>query len=176
MAGEPIITIVGNLTAAPKLEYTQNANKPYARFTVASTPRKRNQQTGEMVDGEAMFVRCTAWQELGEHCAESLQKGTRVIVTGRLTVSRYRNQEGVELTGLDLAVDDIGPSLRWATAQVTKAQRGGYDNGSQGYNQGYNQGRGQGRVSYDAPAGGSAYDPWADAPAGGSSFDDNPPF
>ncbi|MGO1592224.1 MAG: single-stranded DNA-binding protein [Ancrocorticia sp.] len=175
MAGEPIITIVGNLTADPELRYVSSGT-PVASFTVASTPRTRNRQTDQWEDGEPMFVRCSVWREYGENVAESLTKGMRVVVTGRLTVRSY-DYNGQQRTSIEMQVDEVGPSLRYARAQVTKVSGGGG-----GQNRGGNQGGGQpqqggqGRVSYDAPQGGSSYDPWQQAPQGGSSFDDLPPF
>ncbi|QCX47466.1 single-stranded DNA-binding protein [Arcanobacterium haemolyticum] len=175
MAGEPIITVVGNLTADPELKYV-GSGTPVASFTVASTPRNLNRQTNEWEDGEAMFVRCSVWREYAENVTESLSKGMRVVVTGKLQVRNYQRQDGSQGTSIEMQVDEVGPSLRYATAQVNRTQGNG---NSGGFNQGgYNQGGGQqqGRASYDAPAGGSAYDPWGQAPAGGSSFDDAPPF
>lgn len=174
MAGEPIITVVGNLTADPELKYV-GSGTPVASFTVASTPRSLNRQTNEWEDGEAMFIRCSVWREYAENVTESLSKGMRVVVTGKLQVRNYQRQDGSQGTSIEMQVDEVGPSLRYATAQVTRTsggQGGGANRGS--YN---NQGGGQqGRASYGAPAGGSAYDPWATAPQGGSSFDDEPPF
>lgn len=175
MAGEPIITVVGNLTADPELKYV-GSGTPVASFTVASTPRNLNRQTNEWEDGEAMFIRCSVWREYAENVTESLSKGMRVVVTGKLQVRNYQRQDGSQGTSIEMQVDEVGPSLRYATAQVTRSQgsgnRGGFNQG--GYSQG--GGQQQGRASYDAPAGGSAYDPWGQAPAGGSSFDDAPPF
>ncbi len=171
MAGEPIITVVGNLTADPELKYV-GSGTPVASFTVASTPRNLNRQTNEWEDGEAMFIRCSVWRDYAENATESLSKGMRVVVTGKLQVRNYQRQDGSQGTSIEMQVDEVGPSLRYATAQVTKTSGGG--GGNRG---GFNQGGGQqGRASYDAPAGGSAYDPWGQAPQGGSSFDDNPPF
>lgn len=174
MAGEPIITIVGNLTADPELRYV-SSGIPVASFTVASTPRTLNKQTQQWEDGEAMFVRCSVWREHGENVANSLTKGTRVVVTGRLQVRSYEH-EGQRRTSLELQVDEIGPSLRYATAQVQKTQRsgGGYGGGGGFGGGGFGNQRG-GNVSYDGPSGGSANDPWAEGPQG-SKFDDAPPF
>lgn len=172
MAGEPIITVVGNLTADPELKYV-GSGTPVASFTVASTPRNLNRQTNEWEDGEAMFIRCSVWREYAENVTESLSKGMRVVVTGKLQVRNYQRQDGSQGTSIEMQVDEVGPSLRYATAQVNRTSGGG-NGGNRG---GYNQGGGQtGRASYDAPAGGSQYDPWGQAPQGGSSFDDNPPF
>ena len=172
MAGEPIITVVGNLTGDPELRYVSSGT-PVASFTVASTPRTLNRQTQQWEDGEAMFIRCSVWREHGENVAESLSKGMRVLVTGRLTVRSYE-YNGQQRTSLEMQVDEIGPSLRYARAQVTKVAGGGSGGGNFGGGNGY-QGGG-GRASYDAPQGGSAHDPWSSGPQGGSAFDDNPPF
>lgn len=172
MAGEPIITVVGNLTGDPELRYVSSGT-PVASFTVASTPRTLNRQTQQWEDGEAMFIRCSVWREHGENVAESLSKGMRVLVTGRLTVRSYE-YNGQQRTSLEMQVDEIGPSLRYARAQVTKVAGGGNFGGGNSYQGG--GGYGGGRASYDAPQGGSAHDPWSSAPQGGSAFDDNPPF
>ena len=183
MAGEPVITIVGNLTGDPELRYVSSGT-PVASFTVASTPRSLNRQTNQWEDGEAMFVRCSVWRDYAENVAESLSKGMRVVVTGRMTVRSYE-YNGQQRTSIELQVDEIGPSLRYARAQVTRISGGGGGQNQGGNNYGGNQGQSnmggqapnQGRVSYDAPQGGSSYDPWQQqAPQGGSSFDDLPPF
>ena len=176
MAGEPIITVVGNLTGDPELRYVSSGT-PVASFTVASTPRTLNRQTQQWEDGEAMFIRCSVWREHGENVAESLSKGMRVLVTGRLTVRSYE-YNGQQRTSLEMQVDEIGPSLRYARAQVTKVAGGGSGGGNFGGGNSYQGGGGygSGRASYDAPQGGSAYDPWSSGPQGGSAFDDNPPF
>lgn len=172
MAGEPIITIVGNLTADPELTYIQSGT-PVTSFTVASTPRTLNKNTNQWEDGEAMFVRCSVWREYAENVTESLTKGMRVIVTGKFKVRSYTRNDGSSGTSLEMQVDEIGPSLRYATAKVTKSQAGGGGNSRAGYNQGGNSGR----ASYDSPAGGSPSDPWGTAAHGGpSAFEDNPPF
>ena len=176
MAGEPIITVVGNLTGDPELRYVSSGT-PVASFTVASTPRTLNRQTQQWEDGEAMFIRCSVWREYGENVAESLAKGMRVLVTGRLTVRSYE-YNGQQRTSLEMQVDEIGPSLRYARAQVTKVTGGGSGGGNFGGGNSYQGGGGygSGRASYDAPQGGSEYDPWSSGPQGGSAFDDNPPF
>ena len=122
MAGETTLTIVGNLTADPELRYTP-AGHAVAEFTVASTPRSYDRQGGAWRDGEALFLRCTAWRQLAEHTAESLTKGTRVIVTGRLRQRSFELTEGVTRTMTELDVDELGPSLRHSTARVTKTTR-----------------------------------------------------
>lgn len=120
MAGETVITVVGNLTADPELRYTQNG-LPVVNFTIASTPRVFDRQTGQTKDGAALFMRCSVWREFAEHVAGSLTKGTRVIAQGRLTQRSYQDREGQTRTAIELEVDAIGPDLRWATAQVTRA-------------------------------------------------------
>ena len=122
MAGETTLTIVGNLTADPELRFTP-AGHAVAEFTVASTPRHYDRQAGEWRDGEALFLRCTAWRQLAEHTAESLTKGTRVIVTGRLGQRSFELTEGGTRTVTELDVDDLGPSLRHTTVTVTKTTR-----------------------------------------------------
>jgi single-strand DNA-binding protein len=127
MAGETIITVVGNLTADPELRYTQNG-LAVANFTIASTPRNFDRQKNEYVDGEALFLRASVWKEFAEHVAGSLTKGMRVVATGRLKQRSYQDREGQNRTAIELEVDEIGPSLRYATAQVTRAAGGGYAN------------------------------------------------
>lgn len=122
MAGETIITVVGNLTADPELRYTQNG-LPVANFTIASTPRTYDQNSKEWKDGEALFMRASVWREFAEHVAGSLTKGMRVIATGRLKQRSYQDREGNNRTSIELEVDEIGPSLRYATAMVTRAER-----------------------------------------------------
>ncbi|WQY99767.1 single-stranded DNA-binding protein [Microbacterium phage MO526] len=123
MAGETIITVVGNLTADPELRYTQNG-LPVANFTIASTPRNFDRQANEWKDGEALFLRASVWREFAEHVAGSLTKGMRVIAQGRLRQRSYQDREGNNRTAIELEVDEIGPSLRYATAQVTRAASG----------------------------------------------------
>ena len=128
MAGETIITVVGNLTADPELRYTQ-AGLPVANFTIASTPRNFDRQANEWKDGEALFLRASVWREFAEHVAGSLTKGSRVIATGRLKQRSYETREGEKRTAIELEVDEIGPSLRYATAQVTRAAGGSSSGG-----------------------------------------------
>ncbi|EEB21918.1 single-strand binding family protein [Bifidobacterium catenulatum DSM 16992 = JCM 1194 = LMG 11043] len=123
MAGETVITIVGNLTADPEVR-TTSAGAQVASFTIASTPRSWNRGTNQFEDGQALFLRCSAWRDLAEHCARSLAKGMRVIAQGRLTQRSYEAKDGTQRTVVELQVDEIGPSLRYATAQVAKSQRG----------------------------------------------------
>ncbi|HTN55355.1 MAG TPA: single-stranded DNA-binding protein [Microbacterium sp.] len=120
MAGETVITVVGNLTADPELRYTQNG-LPVANFTIASTPRTFDRQANEWKDGDALFLRASVWREFAEHVAGSLTKGMRVIAQGRLRQRSYQDREGNQRTSIELEVDEIGPSLRYATAQVTRA-------------------------------------------------------
>ena len=123
MTGETVITVVGNLTADPELRYTQNG-LPLANFTIASTPRNFDRASGEWKDGDALFLRASVWREFAEHVAGSLQKGSRVIATGRLKQRSYQDREGNQRTTIELEIDEIGPSLRYATAQVTRAASG----------------------------------------------------
>ena len=154
MAGETVITVVGNLTADPELRYTQNG-LPVANFTIASTPRNFDRASGEWKDGDALFLRASVWREFAEHVAGSLTKGSRVIATGRLKQRSYQDREGQNRTSIELEVDEIGPSLRYATAQVTRAA-GGSGGGGGG---GGGQSRGQ-----------VADEPWATpGSAGGNS-------
>ena len=187
MAGDTIITIIGNLTADPEMRFTPSG-AAVASFTVASTPRTFDRQAGEWKDGETLFMRCSIWRDAAENVAESLTKGTRVIVQGRLVQRSYTTREGENRTVVEMQVDEIGPSLRYAKAQVTRQPRGGGQGGFGNQNQGgYNQGGpqqggynggggfgGQGQSGYNAPAGGAADDPWATG--GSTSFGDEPPF
>ncbi len=170
MAGETIITIVGNLTADPELRYTQNG-LPVANFTIASTPRNFDRQANEWKDGEALFLRASVWREFAEHVAGSLTKGSRVIATGRLKQRSYQDREGNNRTAIELEVDEIGPSLRYATAQVTRAASGGGNFGGGGQQQ-----RPQQQVQQDEPwstPGSAAPDAWS---APGTSYGDDTPF
>lgn len=119
MAGETVITVVGNLTSDPELRYTQNG-LAVANFTIASTPRNFDRASNDWKDGEALFLRASVWREFAEHVAGSLTKGSRVIATGRLKQRSYETKEGEKRTSIELEVDEIGPSLRYATAQVTR--------------------------------------------------------
>lgn len=121
MSGETIITVIGNLTSDPELRYTQ-AGLAVANFTIASTPRNFDKTKNEYVDGDALFLRASVWREFAEHVAGTLTKGSRVIATGRLKQRSYETKEGEKRTSIELEVDEIGPSLRYATAQVTRAQ------------------------------------------------------
>jgi single-strand DNA-binding protein len=157
VAGDTIITVVGNLTADPELRFTPSG-VAVASFTIASTPRTFDRNTNEWKDGEALFLRCSIWRQAAENVAESLQRGTRVLVTGRLKSRSYDTKEGEKRTVMELEVDEVGPSLRYATAKVNKTQRGGAGGGG-GFG---GSGGGQGGQ------GGSQEDPWATGPSGGS--------
>ncbi|TLF33256.1 single-stranded DNA-binding protein [Microbacterium sp. 5K110] len=124
MANETIITVVGNAVADPELRYAQNG-KPVANFTIASTPRAFDRQSNEWKDGDALFLRCSVWGDPAEHVGQSITKGTRVIAQGRLKQRAYQDREGQNRTAIELEVDEIGPSLRYATAQVTRSGGGG---------------------------------------------------
>jgi len=131
MSNETIITVVGNLTADPELRFTQNG-LGVVNFTIASTPRTLDRATNEWKDGEALFLRCSAWREFAEHIAGSLTKGTRVIAQGRLGQRAYETKEGEKRTSIELEVDSIGPDLRYATAQVTRAPQSGGNSSPRG--------------------------------------------
>ncbi|MDD7963325.1 single-stranded DNA-binding protein [Microbacterium thalli] len=124
MPGETVITVVGNLTADPELRYTQGG-LPVVNFTIASTPRTFDRQANEWKDGETLFLRASAWRDFAEHIAGTLTKGMRVVATGRLRQRNYQDREGQTRTAIELEIDEIGPSLRYATAQVTRAAAGG---------------------------------------------------
>jgi single-strand DNA-binding protein len=162
MAGETVITVVGNLTADPELRYTQNG-LAVANFTIASTPRTYDKQANEWKDGDALFLRASVWREFAEHVAGSLTKGARVIAQGRLVQKSYQDREGNQRTGFQLEVDEIGPSLRYATAQVTRSSGGGRGGSSSGGGQanGGWAGQGQGGAWNGAQGGGQHPDqPW----------------
>jgi single-strand DNA-binding protein len=171
VAGDTIITVVGNLTADPELRFTPSG-AAVANFTVASTPRIFDRQSSEWKDGEALFLRCNIWREAAENVAESLTRGARVIVTGRLKQRSFETKEGEKRTVMEVEVEEIGPSLRYASAKVTKAGRGG--GGGGGFGGGSSGGaprqQGGGREAND--------DPWGSAPGAGSfgGGDDEPPF
>lgn len=203
MAGDTVITVIGNLTADPELRFTPSG-AAVANFTIASTPRQFDRQSNEWKDGETLFLRCSVWREAAENVAESLQKGTRVICQGRLRSRSFDTKEGERRTVMELDVEEVGPSLRFASAKVNRNSRGGgggggnfggggnqggggYDDGGfggnrggQGGNQqgggfGGNQG-GRGRQQ----GGGGQNDPWGQSSGGnydwGTSQDDEPPF
>jgi single-strand DNA-binding protein len=166
MAGDTTLTVIGNLTDDPELRFTPSG-AAVAKFRVASTPRFLDRNSGEWKDGDPLFLTCTVWRQAAENAAESLHRGTRVIVTGRLRQRSYETKEGEKRTVIDLEVDEIGPSLRYATAKVQKMSRssgGGFGSGNSG-------------------GGFASDDPWATAapaPAGtssgGGNFNDEPPF
>ena len=154
MAGETVLTIVGNLTGDPELRFTPSG-AAVANFTVASTPRTFDKASNEWKDGETLFMRCSVWRDAAENVAESLARGTRVIVTGRLKSRSYETKEGEKRTVIEMDVDEVGPSMKYATAKVNKTSRGGGGGGFGG-----------------GDSGGSQQDPWAtggSAPSGGAS-------
>lgn len=162
MAGETVITLVGNLVDDPELRFTPSG-AAVANFRVASTPRFYDRQSGEWKDAESMFLTCSVWRQAAENVAESLHKGARVIVHGRLKQRSYETREGEKRTVFEIDVDDVGPSLRSATAKVAKTQRSGSGGGGFGGQGGGGQGdSGQGG------GGQSGSDPWASAGSGGS--------
>jgi single-strand DNA-binding protein len=157
VAGDTVITVVGNLTDDPELRFT-SSGAAVANFTVASTPRFFDKNTNDWKDGDALFLRCSIWRQAAENVAETLTKGARVIVQGRLKQRSYETREGEKRTVYELDVDEVGPSLKYATAKVAKVSRGGGGGGFGG--------------GAPAPASTPAEDPWASAPAA----DDEPPF
>ena len=163
MAGEAVITVIGNLTADPELRFTPSG-AAVANFTVASTPRIYDRNTSEWKDGDPLFMRCSIWREAAENVVESLTKGTRVIVTGRLVQRSYDTREGEKRTVVELQVDEVAPSLRYATAKITRAQRS--SNGPQTNTGGNNPSITTGRPTND--------DVWSNQSTGG--FPDEPPF
>ena len=192
MAGETTITVIGNLTNDPELRFTPSGSA-VANFTIASTPRTFDRQSNEWKDGETLFLRAAVWREAAENVAESLTKGMRVIVTGRLKSRSYETKEGEKRTVIELEVDEIGPSLRYANAKVNRTQRsggqggqggfgggnsgGGFGGGNTGGNQGGNSGGGWGGGNQQA----AQDDPWAtpgvsNAGGWGNGPDSEPPF
>ena len=173
-AGDTPITIVGNLVADPELRFT-SSGQPVATFRVASTPRIRDAATNEWKDGDSLFLTCNVWRQAAENVAESLQRGMRVIVSGRLRQRNYETKEGEKRTVYEVEVDDVGPSLRNASAKVTRAQRsgGGYGGGQQGGG-GHSGGQG-GQGGQGSSGGGRQEDPWA-SDSNGGGYSDEPPF
>jgi single-strand DNA-binding protein len=178
-AGDTQITIAGNLVDDPELRFTP-AGQPVARFRVASTPRFRDNNTGEWKDGDSLFLTCNVWRQAAENVAESLTRGMRVIVSGRLRQRSYETKEGEKRTVYEIEVDDVGPSLRNASAKVNRVARSGGDGGygggrssggpgSQGGRSGAGSGPGQGGY------GGGDSDPWA-SDGGSGGYSDEPPF
>ncbi|MFI0164553.1 single-stranded DNA-binding protein [Streptomyces sp. NPDC017095] len=193
MAGETVITVIGNLVDDPELRFTPSG-AAVAKFRIASTPRTFDRQTNEWKDGESLFLTCSVWRQAAENVAESLQRGMRVIVQGRLKQRSYEDREGVKRTVYELDVDEVGPSLRNATAKVTKTAggarggQGGYSGGGGqgggwGGGPGGGQGGGQGGAPADdpwaaggAPAGGNQGGGWGGSSGGGGGYSDEPPF
>jgi single-strand DNA-binding protein len=189
MAGETTITVIGNLTSDPELRFTPSG-AAVANFTVASTPRTFDKQSNEWKDAETLFMRCSIWREAAENVAESLAKGTRVVVTGRLVSRSYDTKEGEKRTVMELQAEEVGPSLKYATAKVNRTQRSGGGGG------GFGGGGGQQSGGFGGGGGGAAAaDPWATGPSGGGqssgagqssqgsgggwgggSYSDDPPF
>jgi single-strand DNA-binding protein len=159
-AGDTPITVVGNLVADPELRFTPSG-QPVATFRVASTPRMRDNATGEWKDGDSLFLSCNVWRQAAENVAESLQRGMRVIVTGRLRQRNYETKEGEKRTVYEVEVDDVGPSLRNASAKVNRASRGSGEGGFGG-------GGGNGSSRNE--------DPWASDAGAGAGYSDEPPF
>jgi len=162
VSGETVITVVGNLTSDPELRYTQNG-LAVANFTIASTPRTFDRASNAWKDGDPLFLRASVWREFAEHVASSLTKGSRVMAQGRLKQRSYETKEGEKRTSMELEIDEIGPSLRYATAQLTRTSSSRDGGGQQGGGQqggGQFQGGGQ-------QGGGQASEPWGGAPAGG---------
>lgn len=161
MANEPDFTITGNLTADPELRYTKDGT-PVANFTIAATPRTYDRATQQWKDGETLFMPCTVWRDYAEHVTESLAKGMQVIATGTLRQRNWESQQGERRSRVEMTVDEVGPTLRWATAKVTRATTA---SSSQPGHQGMNS----------QPAGGSPGDPWGVSNSAGT-FDAAPPF
>ena len=178
MAGETTITIVGNLTGDPELRFTPSG-AAVANFTVASTPRTFDRQSNEWKDGETLFMRCSIWREAAENVAESLQRGTRVVVTGRLKSRSYETKEGEKRTVVEMDVDEVGPSLRYANAKVTKTQRSGDSGGGFGGGGGYGGNSGQQQsdpwaTGGSAPQGGGQQGGWGGNQGGGQQSGGSP--
>jgi single-strand DNA-binding protein len=170
-AGDTPITVVGNLVADPELRFTP-AGQPVATFRIASTPRIRDNATNEWRDGDSLFLTCNVWRQAAENVAESLQRGMRVIVTGRLKQRNYETKEGEKRTVYEVEVDDVGPSLRNASAKVNRASRG---SGEGGFGGGNNRAGGNNAGQGSASGGSSRNeDPWASDSGGG--YSDEPPF
>ena len=185
MAGETVITVVGNLTADPELRFTPSG-AAVANFTVASTPRFFDKQNNEWKDGDALFLRCAVWRDAAENVAESLVRGSRVVVQGRLKQRSFETKEGEKRTVVELDVDEVGPSLKYATAKVNKTSRGGggFGGGSGGGQQGGQQSQSGGEDPWATPGAGGPSGQQAGQQAGqqgggswgGSSQSDEPPF
>lgn len=167
MSGEPVITITGNLTKDPELRFT-SSGAAVADFSIAVTPRTYNKQTQQWEDGDPQFYRCSLWRDAAENAAETLRKGMRVIAQGRVSLRSYENRDGQQRSELALQVDEVGPSLRYARAQVTKAPTGSAQPAQQYTPQA------QPQATRNAPAGGTSGDPWAQQSQ--PTFPDEPPF
>jgi single-strand DNA-binding protein len=167
MAGDTVITIIGNLTADPELRFTPSG-AAVANFTVASTPRQFDRTSNEWKDGETLFMRCSVWRDAAENVAESLQRGARVLVSGRLKSRSYETKEGEKRTVIEMDVDEVGPSLKYATAKVNRTQRGsgggGFNGGGGGQGAG-GQGGGGGSTGGSGGQSAPADDPWATGPS-----------
>jgi single-strand DNA-binding protein len=173
-AGDTQITIAGNLVDDPELRFTP-AGQPVARFRVASTPRYMDRQTNEWKDGDSLFLTCNVWRQAAENVAESLTRGMRVIVSGRLRQRSYETKEGEKRTVYEVEVDDVGPSLRNASAKVNRVARSGAGDGGYGGGQRYSGGgRSSGGQRDQGGHGGGEPDPWASDSPGG--YSDEPPF
>ena len=181
MAGDTVITVVGNLTADPELRFTPSG-AAVANFTVASTPRTFDKNSNEWKDGEALFLRCSVWRQAAENVAESLHKGAAVIVQGRLKQRSFDTKEGEKRTVIELEVEEVGPSLKFATAKVTRASRGGGGGGGNfgGGGQSFGGSGAQQSGGGGGQQSGGGDDPWAAKPAGGAQssggWSDEPPF
>jgi single-strand DNA-binding protein len=175
-AGDTQITIAGNLVDDPELRFTP-AGQPVARFRVASTPRFRDNSTGEWKDGDSLFLTCNVWRQAAENVAESLTRGMRVIVSGRLRQRSYETKEGEKRTVYEVEVDDVGPSLRNASAKVNRVARSGAGDGGYGGGQRSSGGRSSGGGQGGGYGGGGEPDPWAsDSSSAGGGYSDEPPF
>jgi single-strand DNA-binding protein len=181
-AGDTQITIVGNLVEDPNLRFT-SSGQAVATFRIASTPRFLDKQSNEWKDGESLFLTCNVWRQAAENCAESLQRGMRVIVQGRLKQRSYETREGEKRTVYEIEADEVGPSLKNATAKVNKTQRqgggGGFSGGGGGgggYSGGGQPSGGGGFGGGPSGGGAPADDPWATGGGGGGGFSDDPPF
>ena len=172
MAGEPTICIIGNLVADPDLKFTPSG-AAVANFTIASTPRSFDRDSGQWVDGDPLFMRCTVWRDAAENVAESLTKGTRVIASGYLKARSYQTKEGENRTVMELDVQEIGPSLRFATARVAKTQRG---QSSGGWGQQQDARHGQGGWDQPRQGGGDPWNPDTGTGGWGNTNRDEPPF
>ena len=162
MSGHATLTLIGNLIADPELRVTSGGD-PVASFTVAATPRILDRGSGKWSDGDTLYLRCSAWRQLGENVAESLNSGTRVWVQGRLKQRTFETREGEKRTVIEMDVDEIGPSLRYATAKINRGQRG---SGGGGFG-----GGGGGGAATEPPD-----DPWGSAAPAGGGYSEEPPF